>query len=297
MKCSTSLLGFLVSLFLHATSLLHGQVAPAPASPVPICIDVEVLNGENFIKMNNQEMTPQRLEEWLVETKKQFGGDDPLLIRFGGDVSIGTLLRIREIALKTHHDVHLLFHKRKVDEEEKELLVSDTLPQRLIDITTPNTFVISQTKPTFSLPVPTASPTPRKAIKSSPTLYLIEVEQIRIKPDHAIVDIAARRNDNMAGTHRLEVARDSKFYKALLKTQPKLKHERIFFELVLGFHLQGTPMIDLGIVTEQNRKDLVALNDSLPKNPTLDDENVISVRSISLNDYLEVHKERSNPGK
>jgi len=295
MKRSTSSLFVLVSLFLIAAFSLHGQVAPPPTAATPIIIDVETSNGEAVIKVNNQVRTPQSLSEWLEHIKKTFGGDDPVIIRFGEDATMGVLLDIRDMVLKTHHEVHLILNDRQTDREPKELLISNKLPEWMghTPFLMPAPQTLSPlTVPIIKAPPPRPSPpsTPNSSKEVLPQRYLIEVQQIKIEPAHAAVVINARRSDKEVGTHCLEILGGTKFYDTLLKARSKLEHERLFFELVLSFRLAGTPVLNLDIITEQVLNDLVAFDASLPRNPALNDYNVISVKPVSLDDYLELHR-------
>lgn len=94
-------------------------------------IRIEVDSGS--IKLDGEPVTDGRsrtdplaeISKALAKRKAESGADDPVVIRFSAETPVSLLLQIREIALKTHPSVHLVFEEAGNPPTLKELNISD----------------------------------------------------------------------------------------------------------------------------------------------------------------------------
>ena len=106
-----------------AEKLFHNEYGKYRKAPPLDPIRIQVASDR--IKLGGQSLSLEGLGEMLAKRKEQFGGDDPVVIRFALETPMNVLLQIRECALKTHPSVHLVFEQPGNPPTLKELSISD----------------------------------------------------------------------------------------------------------------------------------------------------------------------------
>ena len=110
---------------------MPAQGAPGEPAATPIIIDARTIDGKPAAAINNQTMTIDRAGAWLAQTAKEVGGGDPIIIRFAPDATFGQVVQLRQLVMKTHSNVRLVFDEQRSGSNPQELTFSDISPKLL----------------------------------------------------------------------------------------------------------------------------------------------------------------------
>lgn len=106
-----------------AEKLFHREFGTYRKAPPLKPIRIQVAPSE--ITLDGGSVTVDGIGTALAKRKAESGADDPVVIRFSVETTASFLLQIREIALKTHPSVHLVFEQPGNPPTLKELSISD----------------------------------------------------------------------------------------------------------------------------------------------------------------------------